>query len=64
MGEKFSAERKRKGEVAAERWLIQIVKLMYDKTDWCCRSDASELRIAKRRQITTDTVWHAASSTK
>lgn len=64
MGEKFRAERLRKGEVAAECWLIQIVKLMYDKTDWCCRSDASELRIVRRRQITADTVWRAASSTK
>ncbi len=51
-------------EIAAEGWLIQNVKLMYDRTDWCCLSDTSELNVVRRRQITAASVLHPASRTK
>lgn len=54
----------KKREVVAEDWLIQIVKLMYDRTDWCCLSDTSELNVFRRKQITAETVLHLASCTK
>lgn len=41
-----------------------IVKLMYDRTDWCCLSDTSELNVVRRRQITAETLLHPSCCTK
>lgn len=56
---RFSGERERATE--RERGCCRglVVKLMYDRTDWCCLSDTSELNVVRRRQITAD--WAASS---
>lgn len=36
------------------------VKLMYDRRDWCCLSDTSELNVVRRRQMIAETIAAAS----